>query len=156
MGKEQEAEHLDDDKLSFTVEEVVKQLGVTPRTLHYYEEVGLVEPASRTAGGHRLYDQAGVEKLRRILRLKESLGYSLQEIKSILDHERVLDEIRASWHSQEMTDEERQDLLDESVRLIEEVLGNIDEKLKRLKTIRKGFSDRLQRIRDFQEHQVKS
>lgn len=156
MGKQPQTDRLDADKISFTVEEVVKQLGVTPRTLHYYEEVGLVEPASRTVGGHRLYDLTGVEKLRRILRLKESLGYSLQEIKSILDHERILDQLKASWQKEQMTEEERRQLLEESARLLEEVLENIDDKLKRLKTIRKGFSDRLQRIRDFQDQQVKS
>lgn len=137
------------EKLSFTVEEVVKQLGVTPRTLHYYEEVGLVKPAARTVGGHRLYNEVSVEKLRRILRLKDSLGYSLQEIKAVLDREEVLDELKASWHG-DISSAQKHQLLEESARLLQEVIENIDGKLNRLQAIRSGFEERLARIRDFQ------
>lgn len=148
MGKQVGDQQVASGKESFTVEEVVKQLGVTPRTLHYYEEVGLVTPAARTAGGHRLYDDVSVEKLRRVLRLKDSLGYSLQEIKAILDQEQVLDRLKASWH-EGISNAERHQVLKESERLLEEVIENIEGKLNRLETIRSGFEERLQRIRDF-------
>ena len=55
------------DRKTFSVEEVAKKLNVTPRTLHYYEEMGLISAVTRTAGGHRIYDEPVVDKLNRIL-----------------------------------------------------------------------------------------
>ncbi|HMC05910.1 MAG TPA: MerR family transcriptional regulator [Solirubrobacterales bacterium] len=49
--------------------------GITPRTIRYYEEIGLLpSPAGRQAGRHRLYDEDSVERIRELVRLKELLG----------------------------------------------------------------------------------
>src|SRR6185312_16903066 len=54
--------------------DVARLVGTTPRTIRYYEEKGLLPPApGRPAGQHRVYEQADVERLREILRLKELL-----------------------------------------------------------------------------------
>ncbi len=58
------------------------RLGVTPRTLKYYEELGVVVP-SRSEGGYRLYEPADLEKLARVLRMR-SLGFSLTAITTML------------------------------------------------------------------------
>lgn len=58
--------------------------GITVRTLHHYDEIGLLEPSSRTPGGYRLYDEAGVERLRTILTYRE-LGLSLEETVDAID-----------------------------------------------------------------------
>lgn len=63
--------------------EVAEHLGVSPRTVKYYEEIGLVEPEGRSAGGFRLYGGREVERLERILRMK-SIGYSLAAIRELL------------------------------------------------------------------------
>src|ERR671933_1202262 len=65
------------------VGEVAERLGVTPRTIKYYEEIGLVEPEGRSQGGFRLYGEREVERLERILRMK-GMGYSLAAIREIL------------------------------------------------------------------------
>ncbi|QDQ83865.1 MerR family transcriptional regulator [Paraburkholderia megapolitana] len=65
-----------------TVQDAAKQLQVTPRTLKYYEERGLVTP-TRSEGRYRLYDDADLERFARILRLR-SLGFSLQGITEML------------------------------------------------------------------------
>ena len=49
-----------------SVEMVVHELGVTPRTLRYYEEVGLVIPMARNHGGHRLHNQSSIDRLKQI------------------------------------------------------------------------------------------
>ena len=63
--------------------EVAERLGVSPRTIKYYEEIGLVEPAGHSPGGFRLYGEREMERLERILRMK-SIGYSLAAIRELL------------------------------------------------------------------------
>jgi MerR family transcriptional regulator, copper efflux regulator len=64
---------------SFQIAEVAQRSGFTPATLRYYEDIGLLAPASRTDAGYRLYDEASLERLRFIARAKQ-LGCSLDEI----------------------------------------------------------------------------
>ena len=71
-----------DAKGSITVREAAERLGVTPRTLKYYEELGLVVPA-RSEGRYRLYEPADLDKLARVLRMR-SLGFSLTTITTML------------------------------------------------------------------------
>lgn len=71
-----------DAKGSITVREAAERLGVTPRTLKYYEELGLVVPA-RSEGRYRLYEPADLDKLARVLRMR-SLGFSLTAITAML------------------------------------------------------------------------
>ncbi|EGD00959.1 MerR family transcriptional regulator [Burkholderia sp. TJI49] len=68
--------------LLLTVGDAAARLGVTPRTLKYYEERGLVTP-SRSEGRYRLYDEADLERFARILRLR-ALGFSLHGITEML------------------------------------------------------------------------
>src|SRR4030095_15232215 len=67
---------------SLTVRDAAAKLGVTPRTLKYYEELGLVVPV-RSRSRYRLYEAADLEKLERILRMR-SLGFSLTVITTML------------------------------------------------------------------------
>lgn len=77
--------------MAHTVSEVARLAGVTVRTLHHYDEVGLLSPGSRSDAGYRLYEHADLERLHEVLFLRE-LGFALDEIKSALDdpsHDRV-------------------------------------------------------------------
>ena len=67
---------------TITVRDAAARLGVTPRTLKYYEELGIVVPV-RSEGGYRLYEQADLDKLARALRMR-SLGFSLTTITTML------------------------------------------------------------------------
>jgi len=64
--------------------ELAERSGRTVRTLHFYEELGLLEPSSRTKGGFRLYDQYAILRIHWISRLQD-LGFSLPDIKIFLD-----------------------------------------------------------------------
>ena len=64
---------------TFQIAEVAQRSGFTPATLRYYEDIGLLTPASRTDAGYRLYDEASLARLRFIARAKQ-LGCSLDEI----------------------------------------------------------------------------
>jgi len=67
-----------------TVNEVSKLTGVSIRTLHYYDTIGLLHPADITEAGYRLYDDTALERLQQILLFRE-LEFPLKEIKTILD-----------------------------------------------------------------------
>ena len=67
-----------------TVTEMAKQTGVSVRTLHHYDAIGLLKPAAVTEAGYRLYDEAALERLYLILLFRE-IGFPLKEIAAILD-----------------------------------------------------------------------
>ena len=67
--------------------EVAELTGLTQRTLRYYEELQLLDPPSRMAGGFRLYSPDDVARVQHIVRLKQLLGFSLAEIKQIISAE---------------------------------------------------------------------
>lgn len=68
----------------YSVGEVSRLAGVTVRTLHHYDDVGLLRPSGRTASGYRLYAPADLDRLQRVLCYRE-LGFGLDEITAILD-----------------------------------------------------------------------
>ena len=68
----------------YLVNQVARIANVTVRTLHYYEEIGLLVPAARSEAGYRLYDAANLDRLRQI-RVGRELGLSLEEIRRSLD-----------------------------------------------------------------------
>ena len=67
-----------------TVNEVAKLTGVSIRTLHYYDTIGLLHPTAVTEAGYRLYDDTALERLQHIMLFRE-LEFPLKEIKKILD-----------------------------------------------------------------------
>jgi DNA-binding transcriptional MerR regulator len=68
---------------SYAVGQVAHLSGVTVRTLHHYDEIGLLSPTERTSGGYRVYTDADLQRLRRILFYRE-LGFALDDIATIL------------------------------------------------------------------------
>ena len=79
-----------------TIHEVSKLAGVSVRTLHHYDAIGLLPPTTLTEAGYRLYDDTALETLQQILLLKE-LEFPLKEIAKILsspgfDREKALDQ----------------------------------------------------------------
>ena len=73
---------------------VAKLAGTTPRTIRYYEEIGLLPVAGgRAPGAHRSYAEADVERLTDLLRLKDLLGVSLEELKELVEAEGALLEL---------------------------------------------------------------
>jgi DNA-binding transcriptional MerR regulator len=64
--------------------EVAERTGLSQRTIRYYEEIGLVTPTSRSAGGFRLYSETDVARLRLVQTMKP-LDFSLDEMRDVLD-----------------------------------------------------------------------
>jgi DNA-binding transcriptional MerR regulator len=93
--------------------ELARAAGTTPRTVRYYEEIGLLaEAEERAAGAHREYTDADVERLRQILRLKRLLGLSLEELHAVMAGEDARAERRRAWQETSDPVERRKILLE--------------------------------------------
>jgi DNA-binding transcriptional MerR regulator len=128
------------------MEEVAKRTGLTPRAIRYYEELGLLRPSGRTAGGFRLFTEADIVQLLRINELQTLLGFSLAEIKQTLQVDAMRAEVREAYHG--ATDPAvRKDLLDQAVGFIESQIRIIDERMGRLEKLRGEHVERLTRVK---------
>src|SRR5207244_5475330 len=88
--------HTEEQSL-YTIEQVATRTGFTKRTLRYYEEVGLLLPTGRTEGNYRRYSEADVERLERIKNLRDLLGFSLADIREILEVEDERGQIKVAY-----------------------------------------------------------
>ena len=68
------------------VGELAKRTGLTVRTLHHYDEIGLLKPSGHTESGHRLYTGADVTRLQQVVSLRQ-LGFSLEQVRDCLDRD---------------------------------------------------------------------
>jgi len=106
---------------ALTIGKLAERGGVNLETVRYYEREGLMPPPARTASGHRSYSAGAVRRLRFIRRTKE-LGFSLSEIKELLDLRRDPDQI--------CTD---------VVRQVENKTREVEAKIAHLKAIRRAL-----------------
>jgi MerR family transcriptional regulator, repressor of the yfmOP operon len=102
--------------------EVAELTGTTPRTIRYYEEIGLLPGAQdRAQGQHRFYSEADVERVREIIRLRDLLGLSLDQLSVLLEAETARAELRRELQHTEDPAEIR--------RILEQALGHIATQL---------------------------
>lgn len=71
------------NKNFWKVGELAKQTGITVRTLHHYDQIGLLSPSQRSDTGHRLYNKTDIVKLQQVTSLKQ-LGFTLEKIKELI------------------------------------------------------------------------
>lgn len=81
------------------IQEVADEVGLTARSVRYYEELGLLKPAARSEGDYRLYDETDVERLRFIKGLRDDAGFSLAEIAQLLEDEAARERGHAAYHA---------------------------------------------------------
>lgn len=99
--------------------EVAEAVGTTPRTIRYYEEIGLMPGvAGRVAGAHRTYVSEDVEQLREILRLKELLGVSLEELRTLVADQGARAALREEYHRPRTSVTRRRRILAESEAIV--------------------------------------
>jgi DNA-binding transcriptional MerR regulator len=138
----------DAQRPKYRIEQVADRLHTTKRTLRYYEEIGLLPPSSRTEGGYRLYSEEDIARLERIQRLKDLLGFSLAEIRELLqtDDERGL--VRAAYqHETDPAVKLRH--IEEAERLTRQQLGVVEHKMAGLEKMR---GEILERMEHYQRH----
>jgi DNA-binding transcriptional MerR regulator len=107
---------------SLRIGELAELTGTTPRTIRYYEEIGLLDGATdRGQGKHRCYTQADVDRVREIVRLRDLLGLSLEQLSKLLDAESARAELRREYH--------QTDAPAARLKILEQALGHIATQL---------------------------
>lgn len=123
-----------------TVSEAAERLRVTPRTLKYYEERGLVTP-SRSEGRYRLYDENDLDRFARILRLR-SLGFSLHGVTEML--KRPLEPVEGGRNRYSMESlQEIREALAQQVDALNARIDAVRRELKEAQTLKAELSDDL-------------
>ena len=125
--------------------EVAERTGVTPRTVRYYEELGLLPRSEREQGKHRLYTEADIERLREITRLRDLLGLSLDELRSVVVAEEVRADARRRFHESD-SPAERRAALDEALPHLETQLRLVRRRLGELQELEADLVERRKRI----------
>jgi MerR family transcriptional regulator, repressor of the yfmOP operon len=139
----------------FTIEQVAARTGLTKRTLRYYEEVGLLAPTDRTEGNYRRYSEADIQRLERIKKLRDLLGFSLAEIRKLLDAEDERGLIKVAYrHETEASAKISQ--LDRADELIRSQLHLIEQKIEGLEQMRTALLVRLEHHKHSREELLKN
>jgi MerR family transcriptional regulator, repressor of the yfmOP operon len=131
--------------------DVAKLAGTTPRTIRYYEEIGLLSvPAGREPGAHRSYDAGDVERLTELLRLKELLGVSLEELKELVAVEGARAALRREWHEGVEDPVRRGEILEESLGYIARQLELVRRRRDEIAKLETELLAKRRRVRELQ------
>jgi DNA-binding transcriptional MerR regulator len=131
----------------YRIGEVASLAGVTPRTIRYWEELGLLgAAASRPKGGHRLYTTADVARLRELVRLRDLLGLSLDELVNLAEAEQAREVLRARWESTSDRSE-RERILSDAMPLVERQLALVRNRREKLDEFEADLTDKLELMR---------
>jgi DNA-binding transcriptional MerR regulator len=98
------------------IQEAAAEVGLTPRSVRYYEELGLLRPAARSEGDYRLYDDTDLERLRFIKGLRDDAGFSLAEIAQLMEDDAARERGHAAFHATTDPSERSRILRDRLVR----------------------------------------
>jgi len=110
------------DEATYRIGEVAERLGVTTRTIRYYEEVGLFGSSpARPKGGHRTYAEGDVTRLAELIRMRDLLGLTLEELALLAEAEGARAALRDRWSGTE-SDAER-------IRIVEEAMTHVRRQL---------------------------
>jgi DNA-binding transcriptional MerR regulator len=127
--------------------EVAELTGTTPRTIRYYEEIGLLPGAEdRAQGQHRLYTQADIDRIKEIVRLRDLLGLSLDELSQLLEAESARAELRREYAEAEDPDT-RARILNQSLTHIATQLKLVRGRLQELQQLERELADKQRLVR---------
>jgi DNA-binding transcriptional MerR regulator len=132
---------------SYRIGDVAERVGVTTRTIRYYEELGLLGTASaRTKGAHRLYSEADIARLEELIRLRDLLGLSLEELVALAEAEEARAALRDQW-AESATDTERARIVEAAIPLVERQLELVRARQDRLSDFAGELSEKLRSLR---------
>jgi MerR family transcriptional regulator, repressor of the yfmOP operon len=132
---------------SYRIGEVAERVGVTTRTIRYYEELGLLGAVgARSRGAHRLYTEADITRLAELIRLRDLLGLSLQELVELAEGEEARAALRNQW-AESATDRERARIVKAAIPVIERQLELVRGRQQRLSEFADELSEKLRSLR---------
>jgi len=127
--------------------EVAELVGVTPRTIRFYEEKGLLAGSDdRHKGAHRHYTEADVARLKELIRFRDLLGLSLEELVALAEAEEERAALRDQWHG-DPTDAERREILTRAMRLAQQQLDLVEARSRTLEEFAGELRTKLTRLR---------
>lgn len=129
------------------IQAVAEDVGLTSRSIRYYEEIGLLKPAARSEGAYRLYDGDDIERLRFIKGLRDDAGFSLAEIGRLLEDERARARISVRFRETHDPAERRQLVVEGLVR-IDRQIETLRRKIDRLTSMITAAELRRQHLND--------
>jgi len=136
------------EERAFRIGEVAEQVGVTPRTIRYYEELGLLgRDSMRTKGAHRTYGESDIARLRELIRLRDLLGLSLDELVALAEVEEARSALREQWHD-DPTENERVQILDRAIELTEQQLKLVGARRQKLGEFAAELDEKLRTLRE--------
>jgi MerR family transcriptional regulator, repressor of the yfmOP operon len=128
--------------------DVARLVGTTPRTIRYYEEIGLLaEAPARPSGQHRIYTEAEVERLHEVIRLRNLLGVPLEELKELLAAEEARAAVRAQLRRDDVDPERRRELLHEALGHIDSQMALVERRALELAKLERELRDTRRRAR---------
>jgi MerR family transcriptional regulator, repressor of the yfmOP operon len=128
--------------------EVAERVGVTTRTIRYYEELGLLGTgAARTKGTHRLYTEADITRLEELIRLRDLLGLSLEELVALAEAEEARAALRDQW-AESASDRERARVVNAAIPVVERQLELVRGRQQRLSDFAEELSQKLRSLHD--------
>ena len=134
------------DKL-LRIGEVAELTGTTPRTIRYYEEIGLLpEAEDRASGKRRLYLPADVERLQELIRLRDLLGLSLEELVELAEAEEARAVLRGQWQ-ESTSDEQRASIVEAAIPLVERQLGLVEARRRTLVAFADELEEKLKSLK---------
>lgn len=139
-----EASMAENDRV-YQIGEMAELTGLSHRTLRYYEELGLLEPRSHGPGRFRVYTEADLERINRIKRIKEHLGFSLYRAKELLDR----DDQRKGLMERAKTEKSRaarREALEGAREILLDELALLKEREQKLKEMERLLNKRLQEV----------
>jgi DNA-binding transcriptional MerR regulator len=129
--------------------DLARLAGTTPRTIRYYEEIGLLpEGDDRAVGAHRVYGEAELERLREVMRLKSLLGVSLDELKELIAAEDARAAVRNELQRDDVDPQRRRDLLELALGHLDRQLELVHRREVELSRLEADLSDRRRRVRE--------
>ncbi|MFL5898262.1 MAG: MerR family transcriptional regulator [Solirubrobacterales bacterium] len=129
--------------------EVAELAGTTPRTIRYYEEIGLLAAAGgRQPGAHRTYTAAAVDRLTELLRLKDLLALSLEELKELVEAEGARAELRREWRKGVEDPARRRQILEKSLTYTARQLDLVRRRREEIAKLEAELMARRRRVRN--------
>jgi MerR family transcriptional regulator, repressor of the yfmOP operon len=129
--------------------EAAARVGVSCRTLRYYEELGLLRPSARTPGGARRYAEEDIARLEHIRELQELMGFNLEEILEVVGTEDRLATLRAEWLAGRPP-ERRAEILAEALELNARLRERVERKRDRLGQVLEQLEVKRRRYQEVQ------
>jgi|tagenome__1003787_1003787.scaffolds.fasta_scaffold20638995_2 DNA-binding transcriptional MerR regulator len=130
--------------------EVARLVGVTTRTIRYYEELGLLGQGERRKGSHRVYGEADVARLQEMIRLRDLLGLSLDELVEVVEAEDAREVLCRRWETTP-DDDERLQILNAATPLVERQLELVRARRSALRQFAADLEEKLEQIRACRE-----